>query len=157
MLDSYKFTHHCKNQLDQRHTVTSATFILEGPMKVHIRILAHPADRCVYIALQNIEELPFQRYKFSPEKVDAGLLDRLARVLVRKESKLVEVKISDDVRDELRRKLALEKRREGEDLAQAHAYREAERQAEEEAKLINRARQALAGVAEGVLKVFSRK
>jgi hypothetical protein len=157
MLESYKFPHHCRNKLDERHAVASATFILEGPMKVHIRLLAHPEDRCIYIFLQNIEDLPLKRYKFLPEKVDAELLDRLARVLVRKESKLVEVKLSDDVRDELRRKLELEKRGQEEELARAHAYREAEKLAEEEAKLANRARRGLARAAGEVLQVFSKK
>jgi hypothetical protein len=156
LLDSYKFPYHSKNELDTRHEVINATFILEGPMKVLVRIQADAVDRCVYIDLQNIEDLPFKRYKFLPDKVDDELLDRLARLLVRKESKLVEVKLSDDVRDEFRRQLEQEKRRNEEELAEAHAYREAERLAEEEAKLINRAKRAVAGATGSVLRVFSR-
>ncbi len=157
LLESRKFPHHCRNQLDERHHVISATFILEGPLKAHVCILAHPEDRCVYIILQNLEELPFKRYKFVPKKVDAELLDRLVRVLLRKESKLLEVKLSDDVRDELRRKLELEKRHKADELAKALAFQEAETRAEEEAKLVNRAKRAVASAAGEVLKVFSKK
>ena len=94
-------------------------------MKVHARISADAVDRCVYIDLQNIEDQPFKRYKFLPEKIDDDLLERLARLLIREESKLVEIKLSDDVRDELRRKLALEKRRNEEALAEADQADEA--------------------------------
>ena len=125
-------------------------------MNVQIGILAHAADRCVYIDLQNIEDQPLKRYKFVPEKVDDELLERLARLLVREESQLVEVKLSEDVRDELRRQLELEKRRNEEELAEALAYREAERLAEEHAKLINRAKRAVVGATAHVLKVLSR-
>jgi len=152
LLDEYSFRHHCKNQLDARHEVVNATFILEGPMTAQIRVVASAPDRCIYIELNNLEEQPQKRYKFAPEKVDEDLLDRLARMLVREESKLVEVKISDDVRDEFRRKVELEQRRNEEEMADALAYREAERAAEKEARLVNRATRAGAGATASVWK-----
>jgi hypothetical protein len=77
-------------------------------------------------------------------------LERLARLLLREESKLVEVQVCDDVRDELRRQVEEDKRRNEEDLAQAYEYIEAERLAEEDARLINRTKRAMT---EGVDKV----
>jgi hypothetical protein len=156
LLRSYKFHHHQRNRLDKLHNIRGATFILEGPMKVHMRVFAHAADKCIYIDLRNLEDQPYKRYKLSPDKVDDELLERLARLLIREESTLVEVKVCDNVRDELRRRLELEKRRDEEDLAQAYADLEAERLAEKNAKLINRAKRAVAERTGEVLKVIQR-
>ena len=158
LLKGFRFPFHRKNKLDKRYNIGGATFILEGPMKVHIRILAHAADRCVYIGLRNLEDQPIKRYKFAPEKICDELLERLARLLIREELNLIEVKpVSDDVRDELRRQLELDKIREEEDLAQAYADLEAERLAEKEARLVNRVRRTVAGRTRGVLEAFSKK
>jgi len=158
LLESFRFPYHRKNKLDKRYNIRGANFILEGPLKVHIRILAHAADRCVYIGLRNLEDQPVKRYKFAPEKISAEFLERLARLLIREELFLVEVKqVPDDVRDELRRQVELDKIREEEDLAQAQADIEAERLAEKEARLVNRVRRAVAGRTREVLEGFSKK
>ena len=122
-------------------------------MKVQIRLLASPKDACIYVDLLNIEAQPVKRYRLAPEDVDEALLDRLARMLIREEQTLIAVKISDDARAALRRKLEEEKRRKARELADAEAEREAERLAEEEAKLINRARRTVAG---SIKKILSR-
>ena len=156
LLRSHKFHHHQRNRLDNLHNIRGATFLLEGPMKIHIRLLAQAADRCIYIDLRNLEDQPVKRYRFAPDKVDDELLERLARLLIREESRLVEVKVSDKLREELRLKLELEKRREEEDLAQAYAELEAEKLAENDDKLINRARRLVAEKTGEVLKVLSK-
>lgn len=156
LLESHKFPYHRKDHRDRKHNIRGATFILEGPMKVHMRIHARSADRCIYIDLRNLEDQPVKRYKFPPEKVDDELLERLARLLIREESRLVEVSIDDDYRDELRRRIELDKRRDEEVLAAARAHLEAEKQAEEDAKMTNRARRAVAERADEVLKIFQR-
>ena len=158
LLESFRFPYHRKNKLDKRYNIRGATFILEGPMKVHIRLLAHAADRCVYIGLRNLEDQPIKRYKFVPEKISAELLERLARLLIREEFFLVEVKpVADDVRDELRRQVELDKIREEQDIALARADLEAERLAEQEARLVNRIRRTVVCKARGALEVFSKK
>jgi hypothetical protein len=153
VLDSYHFPYHRKNHLDEQHRMSDATFILEGPLKVQIRILACPPDRCIYIELWNVEDQPHKRYRFAPSRLQEELLDRLARVLVREETRLVAVALSDDFRDDLRRRLEHDKRREEEDLAAAYAELEAWKQEEEEAKLINRAKKSLS---EGVGRLRGR-
>ena len=153
LLDSHKFSYHSRNELDSAHEICGATFKLEGPLKVQIRLLASPADRCIYVDLLNLESQPMKRYKFPPEKVDDALLDRLARMLVREESVLVEVKISEDTREALRQKLAEQKRRLDEEQARADAAAEAERLAEEESGLLGRARRSMSG---GIKKIFSK-
>ena len=153
LLDDHKLRYHSKNHLDEKHDVASATFTLEGPLAVQIRLRASAEDRCVHIDLLNIEAQPLKRYKLQPEKVDETLLDRLARMLIREESMLVEVKISEDARAELRRKLEQEKLRQQREQAQAQAWLEAERRAEEEARLLNRAKRSLGS---GIKKLFSK-
>jgi len=159
LLESYNFPFHRKDLRDKRHKVSSAKFFLEGPMVAHIRIHAHSADRCIYIHLRNIEEKSVKLYKFSPEKVDDQLLERLARVLIREESTLVKVAVSDEFRTELRYMLELDKRRDEEDLANAIADLEAEKQVKESMRLTNRAKNAVAlgtGKALGFMQKIKR-
>ncbi len=112
-------------------------------MKVHIRFLADPAEKCVYIQLRNLESQPVKRYKFAPGRVDEKLLERLAGMLIRKESNLVEVEVCQDFRGELRRRIEEEKRAKERDLADAFAEREVDKLQTEEAKLLKRARKAV--------------
>lgn len=153
MLEEHKFPHYTKKQLDDGHEVASAAFILEGPLTVQIRFQANLEQQCINLDLLNVEATPIKRYRFKPERIDETLLDRLARCLIREESTLVEVKVSDEMRAELRRKLEEENRRKAEAEAAAMAHREAELQAEEEAKLLNRAKRSVTG---GIKKMFTK-
>jgi len=155
-LQEHQFPHYTKDELDQAHQVVNATFILEGPLKVQIRLLASPEDRCIYVDLLNVETLPIKRYKLPPEKLDEALLDRLARMLMREESVLIEVKVSDDTRQQLRQKLEEERRRQAEEQAKIDALAAAEQAAEEEARLINRARKSVKGLAGGLRKKLTK-
>jgi hypothetical protein len=144
LLQSYQFPHHRKNKLDKLHEICGATFLLEGPMRAHIKISANPAEKCIYILLRNLENQPVKSYKFSPERVDESLLERLARMLIREESLLVEVKVCDKVREDLKRKVEQEKQQREHDLAEAYAQIESEKLEAENAKLINRTTRAVA-------------
>lgn len=143
LLDDHKFFYHRRDRRGRTHDICGATFTLEGPMPVHIRLEAAPADRCVYVHLLNLESQPYKRYKFSADKVDGALLERLAKLLVREESKLVEVEVSEGMRSELRRRLEIENRRREAELARAYAEMEAEKSAEREAKLTFRLTRAI--------------
>jgi len=154
LLESYGLPFHCKNHLDKLYDIRGGTFLLEGPLNVHIRILAHPADRCIYILFRNLEDQPTKRYKFLPDTINNELLERLARLLIREESRLVEVAVCDDVRDALRSQVEEEKRRKEEDLAQAYIHIEAEKLAEEEARLVNRTKRAMTVGVERVSKII---
>ncbi len=153
LLGEHKFPCHVRDQLDGNHDLIGGTFIMEGPLTVQIKLQASPEDRCIYIDLLNVDIQPQKRYKLPPEKVNDDLFDRLSRMLIREQSTLVEVKISDEAREELRRKVEEEKLRQAQEEAEARAYREAERLKEEEARLINRAKRS---VTEGIKKILSR-
>ena len=155
-LESYRCIYHRKDVLDKLQEVRGATFLLEGPMKVHIRIVADPSDKRLFINLRNLEDLPFKSYKFSPESVDEALLERLARVLIRQEPTLVAVKVCDTVREDLQRKIEVDKRQKEQDLAKAYALLESEKLAENNAKLVNRAKRLATDGTERLLKVFSK-
>ena len=62
----------------------------------------------------------------------------------------------DDVRDELRRQVELDKVREEEDLAQAQAELEAERLAQKEARLVNRIKRKAVKKTREVIEVLSK-
>lgn len=142
-LQECQFPHHRKNKLDKLYNICGATFILEGPMKVHIRVLANAADKCVYIQLRNLESNPLKKYKLAPEKLNEELLERLGRMLIREESQLVEVNVSQDFRSELQEQIKRDKHSKEQDLALAYAEIEAEKLQAEEAKLVNRAKRAM--------------
>jgi hypothetical protein len=156
-LQSCQFPHDRRNKLDKLYNVCGATFTLEGPMKVHIRLLANPAEKCVNIHLRNLESEPVKKYKIAPEKVNEELLERLARLLIRDETHLVEVQIDEDFRSELRRKIEEDNLAKERDLAQAYAEIEADRLREKEAKkLMNRARRTVSRGKHEFLKLVSK-
>jgi len=64
--------------------------------------------------------------------------------------------VPDDVRDELRRQVELDKVREEEDLAQAQAELEAERLAQKEARLVNRIKRKAVKKTREVIEVLSK-
>ncbi len=143
LLNEYQFPHHRKNKLDQSYNVRGATFILEGPMKVHIRFTANSADRCINVLLRNLEAQPTKRYQFEPERLNDELLERLANMLIREETKLVEVEVSDALRKTLQHQIETAKREKAEDLAKAYAEIEVAKQLAEESKLGRRAKRAI--------------
>ena len=143
LLNEYQFPHHRKNKLDQSYNIRGATFILEGPMKVHIRISANLVDKCINVLLRNLEDQPHKRYRFDPESVNDELLERLANILIREETKLVEVEVSDAFRRELQHQIEAAKREKAEELAEAYAEIEVAKQLAEESKFTQRAKRAI--------------
>jgi hypothetical protein len=144
LLDVYAFRHHRKDYRDKQHAVRSADFILEGPMQAYIRIQSSPEDQCFLLELRNLEEQPVKRYRIPVEKFNTGLFERLARILVREESTLINTKIGDDARDSLRTQVDKDRRLQDESLERAYAELEADRLAKEEARLVNRLRRMTA-------------
>lgn len=151
LLESYEFPFHRKNFLDEQYEVRGASFLLEGPLQIHIRILAHLEERCIHIYLRNLEDKPLKRHRFSPEDVNEALLERLTRVLLRKEKQLVEVSVSEEVRSDLRRQLEAEQQLKVQQLAEASAAREADRIAVREARLIYRVKRWVAALTRSIL------
>lgn len=157
LLDRYSFPYHRKNRLDRHYEVRGATFILEGPMIVHIRIAASPADKRIHITFRNVERQPIKRYKFSPDTVDEEFLERLAKVLIRQIPLLVEPKVDGAFRAQLRNQINRDKGQNEDDLAQAFAERESAKAAEQKANLVNRTKSAVATRLREALKGFAKR
>jgi hypothetical protein len=143
-LDSLDFPYHRKTQLDRQYEISSANFKLEGPLKVRIGIVASPADRCIYIHLRNLEATPRKRYKFSAERVDTALLDRLSRLILRQETDLVTVELCPETRQRLRNQVENGRRERLEDLKNAFEERRLAQLAEREKTLSARVLKVLA-------------
>lgn len=154
LLDSYNFPYHRKNKLDRHYEIRGATFILEGPMIVQIRIAANPADECVHITFRNVERQAVKRYKFAPERLNMEFLDRLAMVLIRRVPQLLEQKVDDRFRVQLRNKINRDKRLNDAGLARAYAESEATKAADKNNTLVDRTRSAVVGQ---LRRVFSRR
>lgn len=156
LLESYGIPFHRKNKLDAMFEIRGATFLLEGPIKSHIIVSTNAAEKCINIFVRNIESQPIKRYKFDPGKVDEKLLERLARLLVREETTLVEVKLCETFRDELQAQLEEEKRLRAAALEEAYAEIEAERREAENARLVNRTKHAISKGNDKVSKLISK-
>ncbi len=156
LLEDYAFQFHRKDFRDKQHCVRSANFSLEGPLRIQVRILAHAEDRCIYVYLRNLEDIPLKRYKFSPEQFSDDLLERMGRLLIREESTLVKVEVSDDLRQELRGKIESDKRRNEAELAEAFADLEAEKLSQENSKIVNRGKQAVARSTDKLFGIFRK-
>lgn len=140
LLDSYDFAYHRKNRLDRHHDIRGATFILEGPMMAHVRITANPADKSIRFVLRNIEPEPIKRYSFSPDAIDDELLERVAKVLLRRIPKLVERTVDSAFRAQLQDRIAQERQETAQDIAMAYAEQDAAKLAENNPSLVDRAR-----------------
>jgi hypothetical protein len=108
-LHSYGFPHQHKHHLDKYLDISGATFFLEGPMSVHIRVRADSVERRIEVCLYNLETQPFKRYRLLPGDFNNTLLQRLARLLLREESVLVKIDLSTDYRARLRQQIDQER------------------------------------------------
>jgi len=140
LLDDYDFSYHRKNRLDRHHDIRGATFILEGPLTAHVRITANPADKSIRMVLRNIEHQSVKRYSFAPEAIDDALLERLARVLLRRIPMLVERTVPTALRARLQDQIAYDRQEAALDLADGRAEREAAARARKDTGLVHRAR-----------------
>ena len=158
LLDSYNFAYHRKNRLDRHHDIRGATFILEGPMMVHIRIAANAADSSLHVGFRNLEHQPVKRYRFSPEAATDELFERIAKVLIRQLPKLVEQKkIDPQLRDQLRSQIEQEKFETELDIAEALADRQAEVEAQRSASVIQRTGNTVKERARKLMGAIARK
>jgi hypothetical protein len=156
LLHDHVLPFHQKNQLDERYDIRGATFILDEALPAQIRILSSPADRCIYVDFRNFEEKPFVRYRFNPDQLTIEMLEKIARVLLRKEPKLISFDVSEEFRGELQKQLEIDRLKKEKDVEEGLAYLETEQQAEEkEARLINRTKSALSSGRQRVVAAIS--
>ncbi len=137
-LDGMNLAYHRKTELDSKYDIRNAVFELEGPLKVGVTIKASPSDRAIYVYLRNLEAESEKKYQFSPEKLDADLLERLGRVLLRKEDTLVNIELPEEIRNELAMQVEAEKIERDTQLKVAFEEMRIEREAEAEAKMFSK-------------------
>ena len=155
MLNDYALPFHQKNQLDKRYDIRGATFILDEALPAQICILSSPADRCIYVDFRNFEETPLSRYQFNPDQLTAEMLEKIARVLLRKETRLIRVDVSEEFRGELQKQLEMDRLKKEKDAAKNSIYLELERQGAEGARLSNRTKSALSSGTQRVVAAIS--
>ncbi len=143
LLEDHNMPHHQRNQLDELYTIRGATFILTDPLPARIRILSSPADRCIYVDFRNFEDEPSSRYRFDPAELTDEMLEKIVRILLREESKLVRIELSEEYREELQKQLEKDRLRKKREEAGGLAAREAERLRQEKERLINRTKSAV--------------
>lgn len=137
LLNNYNVPHHQKNTLDSFYEIRAATFILEGPLTVQIRIRACAVDKCIYITLKNLEDRPLRRYTFAPESIDQALFERLAKVLIREEEKLVDMKVDAALRKNLQDQIERERLMKKNDISKALMAEQAEIAEKESSKKLD--------------------
>ena len=93
--------------------------------------------------LRNFTKEPLKRYRLAPEQLTPVLLEKIARILLREEAELIKVSVPNPVREKLQSQVKKEKLEKQKEIASGLAYLESVRLAEEEAKLVNRAKTAV--------------
>ncbi|MEH6637308.1 MAG: hypothetical protein V7700_17445 [Halioglobus sp.] len=78
-----------------------------------------------------------KRYQFSPEKIDSALLERLVKLILGQEEKLVSIELCPGVRNGLRRQVEVEKLERNADLEGAMEEMWLNQQAEPEARKLS--------------------
>ncbi|WP_041522082.1 hypothetical protein [Gilvimarinus agarilyticus] len=119
-LDSYGLAYHRQDSLNSAHKVDKATFTLEGPLHHAVRIQADAEQQCIEILLRNFGRPGVQRHRFTPDKLNDALLDRLGRLLLHDIDSLpVPNDVSEETRQQLRQTLAKKKQQEAESSPEA--------------------------------------
>ena len=108
LLDRYQFKYVKLEARDQNQTVIGARFKLEGPLPVKCVLQFDEAKLIIKLLLTNFIGPGTSQYNLNPDQLNEAFLDHLGNYLLRKEAKLFQEEISDDVKAMLRKKMQQE-------------------------------------------------
>ncbi len=157
-LDKYGLQYHRQDAIDRQHQMESATFTLEGPLQLAVRLQVDAEQQCIVVFLKNFGKPGVQRHQYRPEQINDELLDRLGRLLLHDvDSLVIPTELSDEVRQRIRDQLIEDKRREQALQQQVEADALREQEAVEAAKLNNRLKQTLRDKTQLFKKLYAKE
>jgi hypothetical protein len=118
-----------KPHKDEHHEITGGHFVIQPSFKVNFIFKADIENSMIDFTCSNFDGFGVRKYVFKPEKFTDEFIDQLGRHLVR-EIDLFKEDVAEDVKEQLRAKIAEEQQQRQTELEQA----EKERVEEEERK-----------------------
>jgi len=95
----YSFRHECKTRKVNLE-ITSAKFILEGPLLLAVNINADVNESKIKLEIRNFNEPGYAKYVLTADEFDDSFLDRLGKFVIRQERTLFGgEEISDEAND----------------------------------------------------------
>ena len=122
----YSFRHECKTRKVNLE-ITSAKFILEGPLPLAVNINADVNESKIKIEIRNFNEPGYAKYVLTADEFDDNFLDRLGKFVIRQERTLFGgEEISEEAKKVIRDKLIVERRIRAQEMLEAEALIKAE-------------------------------
>jgi hypothetical protein len=143
LLDRYQFKHKKLEAKDKNQVVNGARFNLQGPLQVKCVLQFDEAKQIIKLLLTYIVGPGTSQYNLKPEQLDETFMDHLGKYLLRKEAKLFQEDISDDVKAMLRKKLQQEQLQREAELRAVEEQRKAEEAARKQNSTTQRLKNAV--------------
>ena len=104
-LDRYFIRYQRQDAKDERLEPIKSNFAIEGPLPLGLTLYADIEQGRFRLSLRNFYEPGRALYNLNPDQLDESMLDRMGRYVLRESTKLMELEISQDARETIRRKL----------------------------------------------------
>ena len=90
---------------DGRHNLVGQRFEVAADIPVRVRVTADAERSLIHLHITNFDA-PINRHaKYSPEQITPEFLDDLGNFILRRHTKLIQLPISEEERDELRQRM----------------------------------------------------
>ena len=126
ILDSYKIPAKRKDFNDKSYKLTHSDISIEGPLKISIQFLGGDDSSYIQLLLGNFEGPGTIKRNIDVKTINQEFLDKLGRYILREDSKLFALDISEKEKQEIREMVERERAKREQEIA------EMERRAEEE-------------------------
>ncbi len=104
-LNSVRLTYVCNKYKDSRHNVTSARFRVDNHVPVSFQFVADIDAGTIRVEIRNYHNLHIDRFTVDPQSIDEAFLDQLGKFIVRQDSSVFQLEISDEERNQIRQRL----------------------------------------------------
>lgn len=95
---------------DERHEITHAQFIFEPRIRVSLDFQLAKDLATIMLTVRNYDGLGINRYQLDPANIDGQFLDELGKYILRHNNNFLKLDISEDFRENLRQRLADDKK-----------------------------------------------
>ena len=109
-LSSARLNFTCHKSKDNRHNVTSARFRVDAHVPVRFEFKVDVDAGVIRLVMRNYHGLHVDHFSIDPEHIDQDYLDELGKFILRQESQLFRLEMSEEERQQLRRRLEAEKK-----------------------------------------------
>jgi len=86
------------------------TFYITKDIPVMFKFISQPENATIELFVRNHENFEERKFSINPDDIDDAYLDKLARYILRKDSKFLAIDIDDQVKIKLRQRMAAEKK-----------------------------------------------